>query len=226
MKRGNYRAAFQSLVRLRTRSLLAARELLHIHLQMKVEDMAWSRTGKPDAESQQPRSGQAVGSRFWSGRFLPVFTVPRNRRALTAAVVCMTSQQLCGVNVLIFYSSTFFCSNVPTGYSGNTLDAANFLDPMALSLGLGAVNFLLTFPAYRLIDRCGRRWLLLIALPSMAASMMAAALSSRHAHLKSSQHEVIGFTFVFVSVTSVGSVYLPIADETPRYSSTLGRWDP
>jgi hypothetical protein len=35
-----------------------------------------------------------------------LFSVPRIRRATTAAAVVMISQQLCGINIISFYSGT------------------------------------------------------------------------------------------------------------------------
>jgi len=46
-----------------------------------------------------------------------------------------------------------------------------------LSWGIGLANFLFTFPTYYLIDKRGRRFLLLLGFPAMAISMLAACLS-------------------------------------------------
>lgn len=41
-------------------------------------------------------------------RFIELFTVPRLRRASLAAFTVMMAQQLCGINVIAFYSTTIF----------------------------------------------------------------------------------------------------------------------
>ncbi len=46
-----------------------------------------------------------------------------------------------------------------------------------LSWGIGLANFIFTFPAYYMIDKRGRRFLLLVTYPGMALSMLAACLS-------------------------------------------------
>lgn len=46
-----------------------------------------------------------------------------------------------------------------------------------LSWGIGLANFIFTFPAYYMIDKRGRRFLLLVSYPGMALSMLAACLS-------------------------------------------------
>lgn len=46
--------------------------------------------------------------REFVARFGELFTVPQVRRATLASAVVMMSQQLCGINVMSFYSSTIF----------------------------------------------------------------------------------------------------------------------
>ena len=194
MKRGRFRAAYEALVLLRGSPILAATELFYVHCQMLVEahfmalrkEDAHSdveRISQADGETKhtlmshfriRPRGNSAQSVNYWQ-RWRQLFTVPRNQRALCAAIVCMISQQLCGVNVLAFYSSTLFCdaSNPP---KINKADPS-YLKPLFLSWGIGLSNFVFAFPAYWLIDLRGRRWLLLAALPFMALTMLAAGLS-------------------------------------------------
>jgi len=78
----------------------------------------------------------------------------------------MISQQLCGINIISFYSSTIFRD-------------AHFSNHGALlaSVAFGLVNFLGAFPAVWTMDSLGRRSLLLLTLPLMALTMLAAGLS-------------------------------------------------
>lgn len=134
-KTGYYRKAFQSLVRLRRTRLQASRDLFSIyHMLLEEEKIKGSRN-----------------------RFIEMFTVARNRRALLAGVIVMFMQQLCGVNILAYYSSLVFRA---AGYDNN--------HALLASMGFGIINFAFAFPAVPYIDSFGRRNLLLIAFPFMA----------------------------------------------------------
>ena len=121
-------------------------------------------------------------------RLWQLFRDKRTRRATLAAFAVMIGQQLCGVNVLAFYSSTFF-----SAVDNNT----NPMEALWLSWGIGLANFLFTFPVYYFIDRRGRRFLLLATYPGMALSMLAASLSFLIKHDQSARSAVIAF-FIFV----------------------------
>lgn len=41
-------------------------------------------------------------------RFVELFTIPRVRRATLASFTVMIAQQMCGINIIAFYSSTIF----------------------------------------------------------------------------------------------------------------------
>lgn len=129
-------------------------------------------------------------------RLWQLFRDRRTRRATLAAFVVMIGQQLCGINVLEFYSSTFF----------NTVD--NNTNPMAalwLSWALGLANFIFTFPVYYFIDKRGRRFLLLATYPGMILSMLAASLSFLIQGNQTARSAVIAlFIFVFFFFYSWG----------------------
>lgn len=183
MKHNRYRAAYQTLLALRGEPVLAAKEMLYVHYQMDVEMRFLNqRAGSRDdfeqdemTEKQKsrwrrlPRLDRSIN--YWQ-KLGQLFTVKRIRRAMLAAIICMISQQLCGVNVLAFYSTTFLAC----GTNNNNTDSTH-LKPLFFSWGIGLTNFLFAFPAYYLIDRRGRRWLLLVTLPILAITMLAAALS-------------------------------------------------
>ena len=140
---GRWDRAYQSLAKLRNTELQAARELYLSYLQ---------RSTKTERES----------SYFEDLREL--FTVPRIRRVTQAAYAVMICQQLCGINIISFYSSTIFAD-------------ANFSTFGALmaSTIFGFVNWIGAFPAVWTMDTLGRRSLLLLTLPFMALTMFAAA---------------------------------------------------
>lgn len=69
-------------------------------------------------------------------------------------------QQLCGVNVVAYYSTQIF------------LDAGfPEVNALAASLGFGVINWLFALPAFYTIDTFGRRNLLLTTFPLMAICM-------------------------------------------------------
>ena len=144
MKKGRYNKAFNSFCRLRNSELQAARDLYYVHCQL-AEEMEVLR-----------------GSNYFS-RFVELFTIPRVRRATLASFVVMIAQQMCGINVIAFYSSTVFSD-------------AGYTDKQALlaSWGFGLVNWLFAFPAVWTIDTFGRRNLLLFTFPNMAWTLLAA----------------------------------------------------
>lgn len=95
-----YLRVFQSLIRLRNHKLLAARDMLLIHYRLLTEDKLRRKAGT-----------------IWYKRGLyELFSIRRNRRAITASLIVMFFQQFCGINVLIYYSS-FVLQNI--GFSAS-----------------------------------------------------------------------------------------------------------
>lgn len=253
MKRGHYRAAYNSLLLLRLHPILAAKELFYVHCQMGVENRFLARSRGHDVEfapvppeatnkkrfaksekHQSTDSHRDVMERarravpdahhhsrrpasYWQ-KVHQLFTIKRNRRAILAAVVCMVSQQLCGVNALSFYSSTLFCA-ADDQEKGS-------LTPLFLSWGIGLTNTLFAFPAYFSIDTKGRRWLLLVTIPFMAISMLAAGLSFQIPTTSGAHSPVIGiFIYVFMIFYSPGMGPVPFtlsAEVFPLESRVVG----
>lgn len=84
---GRYDLAYYSLAKLRNTELQAAREIYSLYLQ---------RPTKVNVDSS------------YLQQISELFTIPRIRRATLAAYTVMISQQLCGINIISFYSSTIF----------------------------------------------------------------------------------------------------------------------
>lgn len=89
IKKGRYKESFESLCRLRNTPLQAARDLYYIHAQIIEE-------------------ADIIGKNNYVTRFIELFTIPRVRRATLASFVVMLAQQMCGINIIAFYSSTIF----------------------------------------------------------------------------------------------------------------------
>ena len=72
-------------------------------------------------------------------------------------------------------------------------------------------NFLFAFPAYYLIDRKGRRYLLLATFPLMALTLLAAAFSYK-IHPGTTHIAVIYFWFILFTVSRTWTTLLVDAD--------------
>ncbi|KAF2647333.1 MFS general substrate transporter [Lophiostoma macrostomum CBS 122681] len=139
---------------------------------------------------------------YYTGRIAQLFRIPRIRRATTAALVMMISQQLCGINILQFYSTTFF--------HDPKVGSDSLLGP-GLSFGFGLANFIFTFPIYHFIDTRGRRFLLLASYPGMIFSMLGACLSYTIDNESRRLIAVVIFLFTFVFFYSWGQGPVPFA---------------
>ncbi|KAE9366242.1 hypothetical protein N431DRAFT_562845 [Stipitochalara longipes BDJ] len=180
MKKNRYPEAYQSLCKLRNTPLQAARDLYMIHVQLVEE-------------------ARIIGTSNYVTRFVELFTIPRVRRATLASFTVMIAQQMCGINIIAFYSSTVF---VEAG--------ASTLTALLASFGFGLVNFVFAFPAIWTIDTFGRRNLLLSTFPQMAWTLLAAGLctlipQSSAAHLGL----VALFVFLFAAFYSPGEGPVP-----------------
>lgn len=122
-------------------------------------------------------------------------------REAVAASIVMISQQLCGINVLIFYSASMFCS--PERQSSGSLE------PLLLSWGIGLTNVIFALPAYRWIETKGRKWLMLATLPLLSI-LIAAAAASFEAPQGTVQQALVGtFTYAFTAIYSFGMGPVP-----------------
>ncbi|KAI9703393.1 MAG: hypothetical protein M1820_005865 [Bogoriella megaspora] len=180
MKKNRYREAYNSLLKLRFVPIQAARDLYYIHTQLQIE-------------------AAAVGKSNYVSRFVELFTIPRVRRGTLASFTVMIAQQMCGINIIAFYSSTVFKE---AGASPKTALVASF--------GFGLVNFVFAWPAIWTIDTWGRRTLLLFTFPQMAWSLLAAGFcfyipESSKAHLGM----VAFFIYIFAAFYSPGEGPVP-----------------
>ncbi|KAK1221071.1 hypothetical protein PQX77_016118 [Marasmius sp. AFHP31] len=180
MKKGRYQDAFVSFKRLRNSELQAARDMYYVHRQLLEEY-------------------EALGGNNYFSRFLELFTVPRLRRATLASFVVMIAQQMCGINIVVFYSSTIF---VEAGYTQKQALLASF--------GFGLVNFVFAFPAVWTIDTFGRRNLLLFTFPNMAWSLLVAGFCFWIPTDNSARVPLIAlFVFIFCAFYSPGEGPVP-----------------
>ncbi|TFL07367.1 hypothetical protein BDV98DRAFT_599678 [Pterulicium gracile] len=180
MMKNRYPDAFRSFCRLRVTELQAARDMFYVHSQL-VEEL------------------ELAGGRNYVNRFVDLFTVPRIRRASLASFVVMIGQQMCGVNIISFYSATIFSE---AGYSARNALLASF--------GTGLVNWVFAFPAVFTIDRWGRRNLLLFTFPQMAWTLLATGLAFYMPESNAARVPLIAFfIYLFMAFYSPGEGPVP-----------------
>ncbi|KAL2673531.1 hypothetical protein Neosp_011973 [[Neocosmospora] mangrovei] len=180
IKKGRHAKAYRSLLRLRNSPLQAARDLYYIHLQLLAEEALIKEEGLDK-------------SNFFA-RAVELFTIPRVRRATQASGIIMIAQQMCGINIIAFYSSTIFSQA-----------GASNITALLVSWGFGMTMFAFAFPALYTIDTWGRRALLIATFPFMFLTLLGTGMSfyipeSSDAHLGL----IAFFIFAFVAFYSPG----------------------
>ena len=182
IKKGRYNDAFNSLKRLRNTPLQAARDLYYIHAQLVEE-------------------AQFIKPTNYVTRFIELFTIPRVRRATLASFTVMLAQQMCGINIIAFYSSTIF-----------SLAGADNLHALLASFGFGLVNFVFAWPAVWTIDTFGRRSLLTFTFPQMAWTLLAAGFADK-ININTNKEAHLGvmalFIYLFAAFYSPGEGPVP-----------------
>ena len=118
------------------------------------------------------REGTRLPSRLFVGKArLPssiflrcqaLLSQPNNASALTIACLLQALQQLCGFNSLMYFSATIFAF-------------LGFASPTLTSLSIAVTNFVATNIAFHLIDRLGRRRMLLYTIPGMVMALCVCA---------------------------------------------------
>lgn len=88
---------------------------------------------------------------------------PKIRQLLISSLILQLSQQLCGINAVFYYSTSFFEGVIPNPLIGTTI--------------VGAVNVAATYIALLLMDKCGRRTLILWSSGGMFLSCIVIVLS-------------------------------------------------
>ncbi|KAI5286266.1 hypothetical protein KEM54_006919 [Ascosphaera aggregata] len=108
--------------------------------------------------------GESQTTSAWKETWIALFYIDGNRRALAIACMLQALQQFCGFNSLMYYSATIF-------------EELGFASPTLASLIVAVSNWAFTFVAFILIDRLGRRRILLYVIPVMTAALLLTAVS-------------------------------------------------
>ncbi|KAI1816571.1 hypothetical protein GGS20DRAFT_575433 [Poronia punctata] len=175
MRRGSHfnpQKAYEILVKLRTEEFQALRDIYLIYKSVQQEE----RTGQQMTESQLYDVPIGLFGHFKANvaQYRDLFTRRRLRNALISSSTVALAQQLCGINVLAFYSGRLFSSIL-----GSSDDPKHDkLLSLGLSLVFGAINFIFALPAIRTIDTLGRRKWLVLTLPVTGIFMTIAAFST------------------------------------------------
>ncbi|SNR94229.1 sugar porter family MFS transporter [Hymenobacter mucosus] len=116
---------------------------------------------------------------------------PRLRQPLRIAVVLAVLQQITGINTILYYGSIIF-----TEHSGQS--AASAIGANAL---IGGINFAGTIVALFVIDRVGRKPLLLLASGGMTLALGALVVAL---HLGAPGPWLLGLIMLYVACFAVG----------------------
>jgi len=117
---------------------------------------------------------------------------PAFRKAFFVAILIALFSQFTGINTIIYYGSLVFLEHVPH-QTANTALWANVI--------IGAINFAATILGMALIDRAGRKPLLMSAFAGMALSLVAVAAAIR---LEAAGVVVLIFVLAYVACFAVG----------------------
>ncbi|GAA6055935.1 hypothetical protein JCM3770_005602 [Rhodotorula araucariae] len=125
---------------------------------------------------------------------------PAVRKAMVTLVVVMLFQQFSGINAVMYYSTSI-------------LTAVNPSSAKMVSLYVTLVNLIMTFPAIYLIDRLGRRSLLLLSLACMSVSTAVLGWSINTQHFLVASAGIIAFVMSFA--IGLGPVPFVLVGEMP-----------
>ncbi len=117
---------------------------------------------------------------------------PSFRKPLVVAILIALFSQFTGINTIIYYGSLVFLEHVPH-QTATTALWANVI--------IGAINFIATILGMSLIDRVGRKPLLMSAFTGMALSLVAVSAAIR---FKASAIVVLIFVLTYVASFAVG----------------------
>ncbi|XP_060633977.2 solute carrier family 2, facilitated glucose transporter member 3-like [Anolis sagrei] len=128
---------------------------------------------------------------------LELFRSPSYRQAIIIAISLQLSQQLSGINAVIYYSTGIF-------------EAAGVKEPVYATIGTGVINTVFTVVSLFLVEHAGRRTLHLIGLGGMAvcAAIMTLSLALK-ATVTWMNYISIVATLAFVALFEIGPGPIP-----------------
>ncbi|KAH9213428.1 general substrate transporter [Leptodontidium sp. 2 PMI_412] len=169
---------------------MADRVLKGIEEEVREEEEA--KRGRQRGQTKEERDSWLAAAK---DNWVELFRIPGNRRALTIACLLQGLQQLCGFNSLMYFSATIFT-------------ILGFESPTLTSLVVAVTNFIMTCAALFLIDRIGRRRILLSSIPIMAIGLLLCALGFIFIRLPSD------FNSTNPSVSTAARDEIPLSERT------------
>lgn len=136
-------------------------------------------------------------SPFWIAveQYRELVTVPHLRRRLRIACMLQIIQQFTGINAIIYYAPTIFKD---IGLSGNSVNL--------LATGVvGVINFIMTWPAILLLDRVGRKTILIAGGIGMGIAQLLVATIYAVYKDRWADHKTAGWTaavFIWVYIAN------------------------
>jgi sugar porter (SP) family MFS transporter len=117
---------------------------------------------------------------------------PAFRKPLVAAILIALFSQFTGINTIIYYGSLVFLEHVPHQSASTALWA---------NVAIGAINLIATIVGMSLIDRAGRKPLLMSAFAGMSLSLAGVSASI---HFQASAIVVLTLVLTYVACFAVG----------------------
>jgi sugar porter (SP) family MFS transporter len=117
---------------------------------------------------------------------------PAFRKPLAAAILIALFSQFTGINTIIYYGSLVFLEHVPHQSASSALWA---------NVAIGAINLIATIVGMSLIDRAGRKPLLMSAFAGMSLSLVGVSASI---HFQASAIVVLALVLTYVACFAVG----------------------
>ncbi|KAJ8584458.1 general substrate transporter [Rhizopogon salebrosus TDB-379] len=116
--------------------------------------------GEPLLSDSDSNTGRHLTTHQSAVTIPQLLTSPELRRPLFTIVFAMMSQQISGINAVLYYSNDILSKSIP--------ELASYV-----SLAITIVNFFMTFPPIFLIERVGRRQLIKLSVAGALLSHLA-----------------------------------------------------
>lgn len=155
---------------------------------------------QPESDASQARATvreiEASATHGSAGGDWQAFLAPAVWPVTTFAMLVFVLQQVSGINAVIYYAPRILQSS---GYSGVT-------EQLLGTVGIGVINVLMTFVAIALVDRLGRRKLLVFGFIGATIALVLIAWAQ---HVKGSPVWGLGGLFGYIAVFAVSLGPLP-----------------
>lgn len=195
------------------------------HEQAKAS-LQWFRSDSHNIDSELSAIKENLQASKDSGDNFRILSDIPSRRALVISLMLMVFQQLSGINAVFFYAQKIFADSGSGAASGQQemLDDSS-MSPSTCAILLGLVQVIATYAATLLIDRAGRRILLLISASVMSLCL---AVMAVFFHLKTTGVDMTAYANVpiitlatFIIVFSFGFGPVPWLMMTELFSPAV-----